>query len=283
MTLTLTAEQLQHYQEQGFIVLRGLIAPQQIEALKAAVNTLIDDAQAGKIDIPWINREQRIPERIGLLLRPNWIQQAFIDSIEEGPYLPIAEQILNAPVRYSLFGMLAGGGGKSYIQGWHRDLSSPWMPEEEAINRGGYYLYTQINAPLFPDRYVQIVPGSHLRASTPEEHEALKDDSTNNIPGQITVEMKPGDVAYYYSNLWHRGYNPEGNLRWTMHHAFVRADAPVCAHETGQESWITQHGYLESLPTRLREFMQRYVDAVPEGEAPLFHTVAQQYFEKNLQ
>jgi hypothetical protein len=99
----------------------------------------------------------------------------------------------------------------------------------------------------------------------------------------MTVEMEPGDVAFYYSNLWHRGYNPEGKLRWTMHHAFVRQGSPVCMHEKGQESWITQPGYLESLPPKLRAFMQSYLDDVPEGEAPVFFDVATAYYEKHLQ
>lgn len=283
MTFALTSAQQQQYQEEGYVVLRGIIPPEHVEAHKTAVNTLIDNAVPhGGLEIPWINQERRIPERLGQLLRPDWIQPAFVDAIEHGPYLPIAEQILNAPVRYSLFGMLAGGDGKPYIQGWHRDLSPAWAPEEEAINRGGYHLYTQINAPLFPDRFVQIVPGSHLRASTEAEREALQADSTNEIPGQITVELEPGDVAFYYSNLWHRGFNPHGELRWTMHHAFVRADSPVCAHETGQDSWIKQPGYLESLPPRLCQFMQRYVEAVTD-EAPSFLTVAKEYYEKSQQ
>lgn len=281
MEYSLTQAQLNHYQEEGYIILRGIIPAEKIEALKGAINALLDDALVGKVEISWINREKRIPERLGLLLRPQFIQPAFIDSLENGPYLSIAPQILNAPVRYSLFGMLAGGDGKPYIQAWHRDLAPVGAPDEAAIVRGGYHLYTQINAPLFPDRYVQMVPGSHLRASTRDEMAALEADATGDMPGQITVEMEPGDVAFYYSNLWHRGYNPEGKLRWTMHHSFVRAGSPVCIHDTGQDSWITQPGYLQALPPRLHEFMQGYVDDVTDGEAPSFFTVAKEYYEKN--
>lgn len=281
MSYSLTGGQLQHYRDQGYVVLRNIIPSEQIEAHKEAVNVLLDLALAGEIEIPWISKEKRLPERIGLLLRPGWVQPAFVEAIENGPYLPIAEQILGSPVRYSLFGMLAGGGGKPYVQGWHRDLSRPWEPDEVAINRGGYGLYTQINAPLFPDRYVQIVPGSHLRASTAEEFEALKNDATNEMPGQVTVELEPGDVVFYYSNLWHRGYNPEGRLRWTMHHAFVRRGSPVCQHEQGQNEWSANSAYLASLPPRLREFMEAYNEAVPDGAAPVFFDVARESYEKS--
>jgi hypothetical protein len=283
MDYSLSEAQLKQYHDDGYVVLRGAIPLANVESQKTAVNALIDRSIAdGRPEIPWINKEKRLPERLGLLLRPECIHPAFVESIEAGPFLPIAAQLLGVPVRYSLFGMLAGGDGKPYIQGWHRDLAPIGEPDEEAVVRGGYQVYTQINAPLFADRYVTIVPGSHLRASTSEELQVLKNDPTGDMPGQMTVEMEPGDVVFYYSNLWHRGFNPEGNLRWTMHHAFVRAGAPVCVHEKGQESWLRDAAYLDTLPPRTRSFMQGYLDAVSD-EAPSFFDVAKKFYEKSLQ
>jgi ectoine hydroxylase-related dioxygenase (phytanoyl-CoA dioxygenase family) len=203
-------------------------------------------------------------------LRPEVVQPAFIDSLERGPYLPIIEQILGSQVRYSLFGMLAGGDGEAYIQGWHRDLApiegEGQMPAlESSMSR-----VVQINGPLFFDRYVTIVPGSHLRPTTVEEIAVIRNDPAGEMPGQIEVEMEPGDVMFYQPNLWHRGFNPTGELRWTMHHAFIRADVPVCLHEQGQEAWMQTPGYLESLPPRVRAFMQGYLDARGKGEPLAF-------------
>jgi ectoine hydroxylase-related dioxygenase (phytanoyl-CoA dioxygenase family) len=265
----LNAAEQQQYREEGYVILRGILAAEVVEALRAAVRDLVEASAAGHgPEIPWINREKRIPERLGQLLRPGWIRPAFMDSLERGPYFPIAAQILGTETRYSLFGMLAGGDGKAYIQNWHRDLAPIEGERELAILERGYATYTQINAPLFPDRYLTIVPGSHQRRTTAAEREVLAHNPTGEMPGQLTVETEPGDIAFYYSNLLHRGYNPKGVMRWTMHHAFVRVDAPVAVHERGQERWITQLGYLDSLPPPLRTQMQRYLDALPEGESP---------------
>src|SRR5436305_2277950 len=118
----LNAAEKNQYREQGYIIRRGMVPAAEVEALKADLRDLVERSAAGQgPEIPWINREKRIPERLGQLLRPGWIRPAFIDSLVRGPYFPIAEQILDAPVRYSLFGMLAGGDAKPYIQGWHRD------------------------------------------------------------------------------------------------------------------------------------------------------------------
>ena len=128
-------------------------------------------------------------------------------------------------------------------------------------------LGVQINAPLFPDRYLQIVPGSHLRPATAEERAVLEHNAAGAMPGQRDVTMEPGDVAFYFANLLHRGYNPKGALRWTMHHAFMRADEPVQSYDQGQDSWILQPGNLDSLPPTLRLHMQRYLDARPNPGA----------------
>jgi ectoine hydroxylase-related dioxygenase (phytanoyl-CoA dioxygenase family) len=265
----LNSDQKRQYRELGYVILGGVVPAEGIEALRGAVRDLVEASAAGEgPEVAWINREKRIPERLGQLLRPGWVRPAFVDSLERGPYFAIAEQILGAKTRYSLFGMLAGGDGKPYVQNWHRDLAPVGGEHELPVLERNFNLFTQINAPLFPDRYLTIVPGSHLRRTTAAERDVLADDPTGDMPGQLTVETEPGDIAFYYSNLLHRGYNPQGVLRWTMHHAFVRADAPVAVHERGQDAWISQPGYLDSLPPALRARMQRYLDAVPEGASP---------------
>jgi ectoine hydroxylase-related dioxygenase (phytanoyl-CoA dioxygenase family) len=265
----LNAAEKNQYREQGYIILQGILPKEEIEALKADLRDLVERSAAGEgPEIPWINREKRIPERLGLLLRPGWMRPSFVDSLARGPYFAIAEQILGVTARYSLFGMLAGGDGKAYVQNWHRDLAPIEGEHELPILERNFRIVTQTNAPLFPDRYLTIVPGSHLRRTTAAEREVLAQNPAGDMPGQLTVETEPGDIAFYYPNLLHRGYNPEGALRWTMHHAFCRAGAPVAAHERGQEEWITQPGYLDALPPALRSFMQRYLDAVPQGDSP---------------
>jgi hypothetical protein len=269
MAFTLSQLEREQYRQEGYIILRGIIPQEEVEALRADVRQLVERSAAGEgPEVSWINREKRIPERLGQLLRPGWIQPSFARSLEQGPYLPVAEQILGGPVRYSLFGMLAGGDGKPYVQGWHRDLAPTEGEYEIPILELGYRAVTQINAPLFPDRFLTIVPGSHLRRTTADEREVLATSRAGDMPGQMAVETVPGDVVFYYPNLLHRGYNPEGALRWTMHHAFVSASAPVYAHERGQEIWIGQPGYLESLPPALRLVMQRYLEAMPAGASP---------------
>jgi hypothetical protein len=269
MTYTLSTAERQQYREQGYFIRQGIIAPDDIEALKSDIESLLERSLANQgPELRWINKEKRIPNRLGQLLRPGWVQPSFVDSLEHGPYIPIAEQILEGPVRYGAFGMLAGGDGRAYIQDWHRDAAPVEGDQQMSILERGYWKGVQINAPLFPDRFLTIVPGSHLRPTTEAEREVLKYNPKGDMPGQMTVELEPGDVVFYYPNFLHRGYNPSGEIRWTMHHSFMNINYPVWAQERGQEEWIGQPDYLESLPPAARLFMQRFLDAVPDGDSP---------------
>ena len=270
MTFTITPEQKQQYQTEGYLVLRDVVPSAQIQALRAAISDVIDASIAGEIeDLVWIDKEQRLPSRLSEILRPQMVRPAFAESLATGPYVAVAGQLLESPVRYSLFGAIGGGGGYPYIQDWHRDLV-PTEVELPVLERGFPWM-VQTNAPLYSDRYLTIIPGSHLRATTAAESAAYRANPAGDMPEQITVCTEPGDVAFYYPNLWHRGYNPTGEPRFTMHHAFWRADLPVLRHEGRQNAWIATPGYLETLPTPVAGLLQRYLDAYPATELVGFH------------
>ena len=84
------------------------------------------------------------------------------------------------------------------------------------------------------------------------------------MPNAMVVELEPGDIVYYNANLWHRGWNPEGINRWSMHCAFWRADRPVMQHEHGQREFMFTDGHLEQMPEKTRQYIQRYLDNYPE-------------------
>src|SRR6266542_6320602 len=145
MNYTLSATELEQYRREGYFIRRGLILPEEIAALKADIQQLIEQAAAGDgLEVPWISKEKRIPERLHQLLRPGWIRPSFVASLERGPYFPVVEQLLGGPARYSLFGMLAGGDGKPYVQNWHRDVALTDGEHELAILERGYRTVVQI-------------------------------------------------------------------------------------------------------------------------------------------
>ena len=261
----LTQEQHDVYNEEGYVILRQVVSRKHIDAMLSAFERLMDRALAGECEIGWINKSERIPARTGGLLSTSRYDDAYAQWMDGG----LADQldsVLGGPGRHSLFGMLNGGGGQAYQQGWHRDLGKPGAPDEVEGLRKHHGTFVQFNAPLLEDdHYLNIVPRSHLRASSKEEMAASAAGIEADMPEAMVVELNAGDIAYYNANLWHRGWNPEGAMRWTVHSAFWLADREVMSHEYGQKEDILTPGHLERMPPRTREYMQRYVDAYPEG------------------
>ena len=268
--MVLTREQLDHYHSAGYLVLRGVFSAARIQSLVAGLEALIDRGLAGDCQLSWIDREGRLPARTGHLMHPDKYHPAFAQWLDED-LAPLLEAVVEPPLRHSLFGMLAGGGGQAYAQNWHRDIARPGASDEAEYLQRHEGRSVQFNAPLQPgDRFLHIVPGSHTRASTAAEIAAAQAEPPGavDMPGAFIVEMEPGDIALYNANLWHRGWNPEGQLRWTMHSAFWRAGYAVMKHEWGQRDALGQSDHLARLPPVTRQYVQRYLDVYPEADPP---------------
>ncbi|MSR83586.1 MAG: hypothetical protein EXS58_11800 [Candidatus Latescibacteria bacterium] len=263
----LTPAERSAFDEQGYLILRQVFSPQRVQALRGAVEGLMERALAGRCEVRWLDRERGIPDRISHLLHPDKFDPAYAEWLDQD--LAAHFEALVGPVRHSLFGMLAGGGGQPYRQAWHRDLGKPGDPDEAGFLRRFHGRSVQFNAPLLPgDHFLNIVPASHLRASTPAEIAAAAAGDQAQMPEALVVEVEPGDIVYYNANLWHRGWNPEGGMRWSLHCAYWRAEYPVMKHEHGQREAFLTPGHLERFPGQARQFLQRYLDRYPEGPAP---------------
>ncbi len=258
--------QLQSYNDLGYLILRQAFSRQRVQALREAVQTLVQRALDGDVELNWIDREQGLPERTGHLLHPGKYDAAYGHWLAED-LAPQLETLLGCPGRHSLFGMLAGGGHKSYKQSWHRDIGKPGADDEAEFLQRSHGLFVQFNAPLIEaDHFLHIVPASHLRASTQAEIEASHAGEEAVMPSALIVELEPGDIVYYNANLWHRGWNPGGDKRWTMHCAFWQADYAVMKHEYGQRDALTTPGHLERMPNLAALYVRRYLAQHGEGD-----------------
>ncbi len=117
--------------------------------------------------------------------------------------------------------MLVRPDPQAFALQWHRD-DVPWSAsaEEETSKLGGTEpaWHTQWNLPLYDDDSLVVVPGSHARARTSQEREAdLYDLNGKPMPGQVRVELKAGDVAFYDNNILHRGVYDSKKERMTLH------------------------------------------------------------------
>jgi hypothetical protein len=253
----------------GFLLMAGAFSQQRVQSLRDGVSRMIQRGQSGACELRWIDEAAGLPERTSHMMHPDkydsawgqWLAEDVIDDMEA---------LLGGPARHSLFGMLASGGGRDYRMAWHRDIGKPGASDEEAYLRRFHGHSIQFNAPvLTADSFLHVVPGSHLRASTEQEITAASTGIDGNIAGGIVVRLEPGDILYYNANLWHRGWNPDGLQRWTMHAAYWKAEYPVMTHEQGQQQALQTPGHLQSMPAQSRLLLQRYIDACDDNPKSL--------------
>lgn len=125
-----------------------------------------------------------------------------------------------------LFNMLVAPETRDFELRWHRDdIPDTATPDEEAHllaskSPHGRQSHAQYNLALRHDASLVVVPGSHRRVRTEAERNA--DPYEPNMPGQKAVELRPGDVVFYDSNILHRGVyrgKPAGGAesRLTLH------------------------------------------------------------------
>ena len=120
--VSITQNDVDLYNGLGYLVVRNAFTENRIQSLLAAVDRLIDRALAGDCEIGWINKDSRLPARVGHLLYPDKYDHAYADWLGEDLAPHIEALLGNEPVRHSLFGMLASGGGQPYCQSWHLSL-----------------------------------------------------------------------------------------------------------------------------------------------------------------
>lgn len=255
--------------QDGYLLLRGAFSPRRIQSLHQGIEHLIERGRAGQCQIPWIDKEAGLPSRISHMMHPDKYEPAWGEWIAED-VLADLQALLGGAARHSLFGLLASGAGHGYRLAWHRDIARPGAADEETFLRRHHGQLIQFNAPVAAtDTFLHVVPGSHLRASTAEEIAASAAGEDGEIAAAIEVALEPGDILYYNANLWHRGWNPSGRLRWTLHAAYWRADYPVMTHEHGQREALQDAAHLQRLPAGARTLIQRYLDSYTDTPSGL--------------
>lgn len=149
---------------------------------------------------------------------------------------------------------------------WHRDdipASASAEEERARLEKPGWH--AQWNLALYDDSSLVLVPGSHKRARTEDERAA--DPFEKNMPGQITVQLKAGQVAFYNNNILHRGSYDSRKERMTLHGSIGTVAAGeqrarnVLQHGVGEWAKQDDFGTLEpDIKERARKMRQRLVD-----------------------
>lgn len=245
--------------ENGFTVVRNFLTKEEVEKYKTAAQAVVDYAREGnwphvrtrgKQFPPWPKNFSPDIWGVSGLLHPELGQMSlpFQELYSEDKLLDIAGDILQTShdgLSMELFNMLINP-LTDFDLDWHRDYIRPEATKEEEAEQllQDPYAGTQFNLALTEDKCLIVIPGSHKRVRNDEEREKTTNESRKeHILGEIFVELHPGDIVFYNSNILHRATYSAKNLRLTLHGSYGHVD-----HGQTRAKGVLQHGVALWLP-----------------------------------
>ena len=219
----------EQFMEQGYLVLRDVIPPDQLEQLRADFETLVGrqrkiwTRERGPDDPPGGVWETHPQPR--LVSYNSLIDEATASTVEvllQESTLGVSRQLLSVPEAASVAGMMlmCSPVRDHGPAAWHRDIHpidmAPLAGLQKDLRENGPK-YVQWNIPLYDDDVLWVVPGSHLRLNTEAENRSLSADPRRTVPGGIPVALNAGDAVVYINYMLHWGSNYSPTTRRTIH------------------------------------------------------------------
>ncbi|KAF2120210.1 phytanoyl-CoA dioxygenase family protein [Lophiotrema nucula] len=220
---------LARLERDGFVVLPASLFPTfDLEALRKAAARTTEAARSGKWPYirtlpkqfpPWPQDTSNGIWGVQHLMHPsNPDHMTFAKSYFDPELLKYVSTLIGCgedELTMELYNMLVRP-EQDFALRWHRDdIPATATDEEEMARLGGKGWHAQWNLALYDDASLIVVPGSHKRARTSTERNA--DPYENDMPDQLVVKLKAGEVAFYNNNILHRGKYDCTKERMTLH------------------------------------------------------------------
>jgi len=209
-------EQRTQLDEQGYLVFKSLLSPEQIEALLTRLEDLwaAEGEKAGEENYiePGVRRLANLASK-GNLFREVYAHPQVLEVVEVVMGPEIRASMVNArdvPPHTGVrmpFHMDSDKGRHRDAKGYSA-ATAIWMLDPFTVENGA----------------TAFVPGSHLLGMSPKQ--ALADLNASH-PDEIIVEGQAGDVLVFNGHCWHAGRPnlTDGHRRALLVH-YLRADVP---------------------------------------------------------
>ncbi|KAF2874084.1 phytanoyl-CoA dioxygenase family protein [Massariosphaeria phaeospora] len=243
----------------GFVVLPASLFPSfDLPTLRAAAARLTTSARSGEWPYirtlpkqfpPWPQDPSNGIWGVQHLLHPSnpdhlTFAKSYFDA-ELLKYVAVLVGCSEDELTMELYNMLVRP-EKEFSLRWHRDdIPASATPDEEMERLAKPGWHAQWNLALYDDASLVVVPGSHRRART--ETERAAEPYEPNMPGQLVVQLKAGEVAFYNNNILHRGVYDPTKERMTLHGSIGSSKGSedrarnVLQHGVGE--WVGQYDF----------------------------------------
>ena len=253
----------EQFLQEGHIIRKGALSDDDLRVYRDAVDRILAKCRIEKAHphLRFVDGEKDDIWGVNHIFHPSIREAVLVESLGHAQILDVIEGLIGTRLRYHLCTLLVSPERKRYHINWHRD-SSPngEVPEETLLAR--LRSHVQLNGALYDDETLYIVPGSHRRELTNEERDVLRNAPKADMPNQLAVKLGPGDIAFYNSNLLHKGHNKAGAKRQTLHYALVVApspDTPPNPNGPTSQQWLNDPAFLNALSPRIKPLFDNWL------------------------
>lgn len=197
--------------ENGYLILRGALTPEQVEGLLAGVKRAFEQPDDG----------------YGPIIRVQMFERGeiFQDMIDHPGVIDFVEAILGPECHLCAQASARTSPGNT-IGEWHVDdtvrfplpagVKLPPEIQMPCTSLNMIYYLVDVPKELGP---TQFVPKSHRSGQEPDPYDP---NPTWEGNGPIWAEGKAGDCVVYHHQTWHRGGPNTAGTRWTLHGSYGR-------------------------------------------------------------
>jgi hypothetical protein len=216
--------------QEGYLVLRNVVPPDELEELRRTVEIMVDRQreiwaqQRGPDDPPGGAWETSAQPRLRWGHDTDLVDAQTAGAVEFWLHensLGVSCQLLDMPhVAVTEMMMMCNPLRDHGPAKWHRDIhpfdTAPLQGYLKDIAENGPR-YVQWNIPLYDDDVLWVVPGSHLRTNTEDEDRRLLENAQVPLPNGVQTKLNAGDGVVYITPILHWGSNYSTRTRRTLH------------------------------------------------------------------
>jgi phytanoyl-CoA hydroxylase len=243
----LSPEQLQHFAEEGFLVLGGLVdaatCARMRDEARAQVQRTPDPAEY-EADVAYpgapSSRDAEGGRTVRRLLQAHARGPLFAGWLEDARVLGAASQLLGGPVKQARAHhncIMTKQPRFSSDTGWHKDARYWRFAEPELVTS-----WLALGREYPENGGLMVLPGTHRMPLAPERYDAaqfLRTELPENaalLTRRVHVQLEPGDVLLFHARLLHAASrNHTGETKYSVVATYRRLDnLPVAGTRSAQ-------------------------------------------------
>ena len=206
----LSAEQVEHFHEFGYVSGVRILSDEQIELLRNDLARFFEPQHDGReFWHEYHSNESADPDRVLFHALGAWrIAESFHDLLWHPRFVVAAEQLLEGPVRFwhdQLFCKPARHGG---VVAWHQDYSY-WTRTEPMAH---LTCWIGLDDATRDNGCLQYIPGSHkwtllpitgLAGDMNAIEDVLSDEQWEQFQKPVAIELKAGEASFHHPLMVH--------------------------------------------------------------------------------